>query len=398
MWSEEQQRAARERGAREWLKAQLAHGKGSYALRAMEAAKHARQVRAALSLRQDRNGELAAENMGRAHGCYVQQVTGATAMLDDCDPLEAKMQPAIAAESQRLAAETEGNLGGVHWTSGDVPYQYDAFPMREAHGGYSGLSDISFPADAVYPTVYKPTLGLGPGAYAEATGTKARSPAALHEHGAPGAAAAKNAAGATVDVEEKKAEKKKQELEKKETSVDKALREQHREEAVAATDKAIADKVMKDAMKNKDEEKRTRLLKAATAEYDKAAAATAAAKASKASAAAQSGAVVSGRKTGGADDVSVSMPAAMAKGSVTISFSADGAEDARKAAHDAKKKGGVKMEDALTVAHKLVVTEENLRAEAKALAASEKAKTEAVVARNNELKKELAHIVPDIAK
>ena len=80
-------------------------------------------------------------------------------ILDDCDPvhilksqisivalcskctralthqnlykLEEKMQPAIDAARQRLAESTEGNLGGVHWTSGDVPYNYDVFPLRE---------------------------------------------------------------------------------------------------------------------------------------------------------------------------------------------------------------------------------------------------------------------------
>jgi hypothetical protein len=45
--------------------------------------------------------------------------------------LEEKMQPAIDAARQRLAESTEGNLGGVHWTSGDVPYNYDVFPLRE---------------------------------------------------------------------------------------------------------------------------------------------------------------------------------------------------------------------------------------------------------------------------
>jgi|LauGreDrversion2_3_1035106.scaffolds.fasta_scaffold257487_1 hypothetical protein len=47
------------------------------------------------------------------------------------DKLEEKMQPAIDAARQRLASSTEGNLGGVHWTSGDVPYDYDVFPLRE---------------------------------------------------------------------------------------------------------------------------------------------------------------------------------------------------------------------------------------------------------------------------
>jgi hypothetical protein len=45
--------------------------------------------------------------------------------------LEEKMQPAIDAARQRLAESTEGNLGGVHWTSGDVPFNYDVFPLRE---------------------------------------------------------------------------------------------------------------------------------------------------------------------------------------------------------------------------------------------------------------------------
>ena len=273
----EEREAERERARRAWLQRQLAHGSGSYALRAAEAAKHRTQMQQALSLRQDRNGELAQETMGRPHGCYIQQVTGATAMLDDCDPLQEKMLPAIEAESQRLAEATAGNhLGGVHWTSGDVPYNYDAFPMREAHGGYSGLSDISFPADAVYPTLYKPTLGLGPGDYAHATGTKAPSSAGAALKVAPGAFGDKD----VVDKAAVRAtEAKDKQLKSTEAGVEKALAQEHREEAVAATDKAVADKVLADAMKNQDEEQRTRLLKAATAEYEKSARASAAAKA-----------------------------------------------------------------------------------------------------------------------
>ena len=272
----EEREAEQARARRAWLQRQLAHGSGSYALRAVEAAKHRTQMQQALSLRQDRNGELAQENMGRPHGCYIQQVTGATAMLDDCDPLQEKMLPAIEAESQRLAEATASNLGGVHWTSGDVPYNYDVFPMREAHGGYSGLSDIAFPADAVYPTVYKPTLGLGPGDYAHATGTKAPSSAGAALKTAPGAFGDKEVVDKAAVLA---TEAKDKELKSTEAGVEKALAEEHREEAVAATDKAVADKVLADAMKNQDEEQRTRLLKAATAEYEKSARASAAAKA-----------------------------------------------------------------------------------------------------------------------
>ena len=264
---------------REVLQQQLAHGRGAWALNAVAAAQHRRQMQQALSLRHDRDGVLAQERMGRAHGCYIRQVTGATAMLDDCDPLGAKMEPAIEAESQRLAEATADNLGGVHWTSGDVPYKYDAFPMREAHGGYSGLSDISFPADAVYPTVYKPTLGLGPGDFAQAMGTKANKAAALHEHAGEDTetrAAKEVAEKKTAVVAEEAQEDDK--LQAKEDKVEAALRTQHKEEAIAATDKAVGDKVMADAEKSEDEEKRTRLLKAATDEYKKAAEATEVAK------------------------------------------------------------------------------------------------------------------------
>jgi len=315
-------------------------------------------------------------------------------MLDDCDPLGAKMEPAIEAESQRLAEATADNLGGVHWTSGDVPYKYDAFPMREAHGGYSGLSDISFPADAVYPTVYKPTLGLGPGDFAQAMGTKANKAAALHEHAGEDTetrAAKEVAEKKTAVVAEEAQEDDK--LQAKEDKVEAALRTQHKEEAIAATDKAVGDKVMADAEKSEDEEKRTRLLKAATDEYKKAAEATEVAKqtgkraaAAAAAASARPGATVSSSQ--GKDGVSVRLPSSMAEGTVTISFSKHGAkvdkEDENKA-------------DALQTAHELVKTERRVREEAKALAARENAKTAAVVARNELLNKALAGIVPDIS-
>jgi hypothetical protein len=94
-WAAEQRQEERERVRREWLKKQLAHGKGSYAentlirggvmtahgkgsyaVRAQaKPRRHKMQAKQALSLRQDRNGELAQENMGRPHGCYVQQVS-----------------------------------------------------------------------------------------------------------------------------------------------------------------------------------------------------------------------------------------------------------------------------------------------------------------------------------
>jgi len=380
------------------------------------------QAKQALSLRQDRNGELAQENMGRPHGCYVQQVTGGTVMLDDCDPLEEKMQPAIDAARQRLASSTEGNLGGVHWTSGDVPYDYDVFPLREAHGGYSAWSDIAFPADAVYPTVYKPTLGLGPGDYAHATGTKAESSSVLKTAGAFGDEEVVNKAAVRATVASDKA------LKTQEMRVDKALAQQKREEAEAATDKAVADKVLADAMKNQDEEQRTRLLKAATAQYEKAAEESAKAKASaKESAkhiiapatpatrvsegqgvAGEGKAVKEGKDVNEvkkavkaaedeADKVEVSLPKALATGSVTISFShmRDG-KVASKVAIDTQETRK-KSEDALEAAHELVETEYNLRQQAKELAATEKAKTAAMVARNKELNKELATIVPELS-
>ena len=82
-WVAEQRQEQRERARREWLKKQLAHGKGLYSYAVGAQAKQASgrkiQAKQALSLRQDRNGELAQENMGRPHGCYVEQVTGSTA-------------------------------------------------------------------------------------------------------------------------------------------------------------------------------------------------------------------------------------------------------------------------------------------------------------------------------
>jgi hypothetical protein len=45
-------------------------------------------------------------------------VTGSTVMLDDCDPLAEKMQPAIEDASAKLAEAAAANKGGVHWTSG----------------------------------------------------------------------------------------------------------------------------------------------------------------------------------------------------------------------------------------------------------------------------------------
>ena len=141
-------------------------------------------------------------------------------------------------------------------------------------------------------------------------------------------------------------------LKTQEMRVDKALAQQKREEAEAATDKAVADKVLADAMKNQDEEQRTRLLKAATAQYEKAAEESAKAKASaKESAkhiiapatpatrvsegqgvAGEGKAVKEGKDVNEvkkavkaaedeADKVEVSLPKALAKGSVTISFS-----------------------------------------------------------------------------
>mmetsp|Transcript_72680 Transcript_72680/g.106536 ORF Transcript_72680/g.106536 Transcript_72680/m.106536 type:complete len:937 (+) Transcript_72680:60-2870(+) len=393
-WAQEERETARERQSQQWLKNQLSHGHGLYAVQSAEAAAHRRKMRQALSLTQDRNGEFAKENMGRAHGCYVQQVTGGSAMLDDCDPLEEKMQPAIEVEQQHLAEITKGNVGGVHWTSGDVPYNYDAFPMREAHGGYSGLSDISFPAESIYPTVYKPTLGLGPGNFAVATGTKAKAPAALHEHTPEERAAEAAAVAAAKEVEVKSAVVEKEKSEKvalmsEEQHVEKSLREEHREEAVAATDKAIADKVLADAMKNKDEEQRTRLLKAATNEYKKASEASKAAKAFETVSAVSKldGAREHVKEHVKSNGISVTVPATMAKGSVTISFSGESTAPAKATA----------AQTPLDVARKLVKTEEQVQGQAKTLAATENAKTAAMVARTNELNKALSTIVPEIS-
>ena len=42
------------------------------------------------------------------------------------------------AKAEVLAAARTG-LGKVHWTSGDVHVLEDALPIRELHGGYSGI-------------------------------------------------------------------------------------------------------------------------------------------------------------------------------------------------------------------------------------------------------------------
>ncbi len=52
-------------------------------------------------------------------------------------------------------------FAGVHWTSGDVDPRLDVFPLKEVHGGYSGMADIIYDAkDGVHPTMYKPHIGL----------------------------------------------------------------------------------------------------------------------------------------------------------------------------------------------------------------------------------------------
>ena len=508
----QEQRAARTRRHRAWLEDQLAHGTGRlHALRRAARSQSARW-RQVLSASQEAAGETAAPNMGRDHGCGIMQVTGSTAMLDDCDPLSAKMQPLIDAESQRLAAATAGNKGGVHWTSGDVPPIYDAIPMREVHGGYSGISDISFPADKVYPTLYKPGIGnplFYPSVTPSRVGTKhALGPKSLHQtfdFARDDWSLRPDDARATAQTKAAEEEAKAEVLKKREMQVDEAHSEVTADEKKASVERAIGDRVMHDAVKEEDQESRTRLLKAATEEYEKAAAETQAANkaaaaveaedahaAAPASVAAMDRAIgdqvvkdamqvgdadkrarllqaasrqyrkaaaeaveeqgspgahsvaqqprgqdeasagsfsVQGaaahmrhraqaegapgiateRAAGVAHSVSLTMPASVAKGTVTIKFSDDesshssaGSASAAPSRHAGMHASGQKREsaqgagageDALEVAKKLAATEKTLRAQAKALAVMEATKTAKVVSRNDKIQHTLAGVV-----
>jgi hypothetical protein len=186
-------------------------------------------------------------------------------------------------------------------------------------------------------------------------------------------------------------------LKTQEIKVDKALAQQKREEAEAETDKAVADKVLADAMKNQDEEQRTRLLKAATAQYEKAAEESAKAKESGKESAkhiiapatpASEGKGVAGEGKAvnevkevkkavkaaeeEAEKVEVSLPKALSKGSVTISFSDVGDGKLASKVTPNTKETPKTSGDALEAAHELVETEYNLRQQAKELAATEK--------------------------
>ena len=115
------------------------------------------------TLRQDREGVVAAPQLGRMHGCKPEQIS--VMPTDDCDPLAAKMQPAIDAFDKRVQAAHADNFAGVHWTSGDVTPETDALPYFEKHGGYSGFgfNDIVYDTyHGVHPTMYKPTVGWEP--------------------------------------------------------------------------------------------------------------------------------------------------------------------------------------------------------------------------------------------
>jgi len=118
------------------------------------------------SLRQDREGIVAEPQLGRMHGCKPEQIT--IMPQDDCDPLAAKMQPAIDKFKERVQQEHGDNFAGVHWTSGDVGPDTDAFPYYEHHGGYSGFGfhDIIYDThNGVHPTMYKTTVGWEPRKY-----------------------------------------------------------------------------------------------------------------------------------------------------------------------------------------------------------------------------------------
>jgi hypothetical protein len=116
------------------------------------------------TLRQDREGIVASPQLGRMHGCQPEQIT--IIPSDDCDPLAAKMQPAVDHFHEHMRAEQNDNFAGVHWTSGDVAPGADAFPYYERHGGYSGFgfNDIIYDSEkGVHPTLYKPTVNWGMG-------------------------------------------------------------------------------------------------------------------------------------------------------------------------------------------------------------------------------------------
>ena len=151
-------------------------------------------------------------------------------------------------------------------------------------------------------------------------------------------------------------------------------------------------------MKNQDEEQRTRLLKAATAQYEKAAEESAKAKESGKESAkhiiiapatpASEGKGVAGEGKAvnevqevkkavkaaeeEAEKVEVSLPKALAKGSVTISFSDVGDGKLASKVTPNTKETPKTSGDALEAAHELVETEYNLRQQAKELAATEK--------------------------
>ena len=124
---------------------------------APSARKARRQIK---TLREDRLGIVAEPQLGRTHGCAPEQIV--IMPEDDCDPLAAKMQPAIDKFDKRVQEEHGDNFAGVHWTSGDVGPDTDAFPYFEHHGGYSGFGfhDIIYDThEGVHPTLYKPTIG-----------------------------------------------------------------------------------------------------------------------------------------------------------------------------------------------------------------------------------------------
>jgi len=218
-----------------------------------------------LTLREDAAGDTASEALGRAHGCKPEQLI--MYPHDDCDPLAETMAPAIQAHQEALASQLDNTLGGVHWTSGDIDPREDVFPTRENHGGYSGMSDISYPAESIYPTMYKPTVGLGPGAWKETMATEAAG---------NGQATLKAAGNDQATL--KQADTAGRETPAlKPLSSDGKLAEEpvHSQEwegeaLQANTDVKVADQVMKDALDMPEDSDRSKLLKAANEQYDKA--------------------------------------------------------------------------------------------------------------------------------
>jgi len=90
-----------------------------------------------LSMTQDRRGEGADLNLGRYHGCESEQIV--LYPRDDCDPLKAKMMPAILAHKYKVRKQTWKTKGGLHWGTDNVWWRTDMRGYKHpevAIGGY----------------------------------------------------------------------------------------------------------------------------------------------------------------------------------------------------------------------------------------------------------------------